>query len=259
MRNWPQTVISQFADSPRMLALLESIDEWISPDANLENFFQFVWNIRRQGGAFGHGLDVWGRIVNVGRVVSLTTFGPSFGFGEAGDRTGFDQANFYSAERVTTNFTLTDEVYRLLIFARAALNLTDCSIPAINAILMNLFPDRGNAYVTDGRNGPTNVWFGFGEAQDRVPFSGVFIPPGDYFGFGEPADRFGFDLAPFYESGTTDISFGPFQDFGPTVPKNMSMIYVFEFVLHPFEIAIVTNSGVLPKPVGVRATASYLT
>jgi len=258
MRNWPQTVISQYADSPRLLALLESIDDWISPDADLEAFYEFIWNIRREGGAEGYGLDVWGRIVNVSRVVSLTTFGESFGFNRAGDRTGFDQANFYAAERATTNFTLTDEVYRLLIFARAALNLTDCSIPAINAILMNLFPNRGNAYVTDGRNGPTHIWFGFGEAQDRVPFGSVFIPAGDYFGFGEAGDRFGLDLAPFYESGVTNVTYGPFEDFNPTTPKNMSMIYVFDFTLEPFEIAIVLSSGVLPKPVGVMATAQYL-
>lgn len=224
MRNFPQTIISQYADSPRLLALLSAIDEWISQDANLENFYQFIWNLRREGGAFGYGLDVWGRIVNVARTFSLTTFGDSFGFGEAGDRTGFNQANFYLNDQTTTNFTLTDEVYRLLIFARAALNITDCSIPAINAILMNLFPNRGNAYVTDGANVPQGDLFGFGEAQDRVQFG----------------------LGPFIDS------------FSPTMPRPMTMVYVFEFTLEPFEIAMVTNSGALPKPVGVSAAVSYL-
>lgn len=225
MRHFPQTIISQYTNSPRLLALLESINEWISPDANLENFYQFIWNIRRDGGAFGYGLDVWGRIVGVGRVVSLTTFGPSFGFNEPGDRTGFDQANFFLDEQSTTNFTLTDEVYRLLIFARAALNITNSSIPAINAILMNLFPERGNAYVTDGANVDQGDFLGFGEAQDRVQFG-----------------------------------LGPFIDlFSPTLPRPMSLVYVFEFALEPFEIAIVTDSGVLPKPVGVSATVSYVT
>jgi hypothetical protein len=205
------------------MALLEDIDEWISPDANMEAFYELIWNIRREGGAAGYGLDVWGRIVNVSRVVSMTTFGPSFGFGEAGDRTGFDQANFYVGDRSTMNFTLTDEVYRILIFARAALNITDCSIPAINAIMRGLFPGRGNAFVTDGANGPVASCFGFAEAGDRT----------------------GFDQ-------------GTFQDDQiPASPRPMHIIYNFEFALQPFEIAIVTNSGVLPRPVGVAATASY--
>lgn len=36
--------------------------------------------------------------------------------------------------------------------------------------------------------------------------------------------------------------------------ENMTMEYVFAFALTPVEVAIVTQSGVLPKPVGVAAT-----
>ncbi len=224
MKNWPQTVVSQYVNSTRLLALLESIDEWISPDTNLENFYSFIWDIRREGGAFGYGLDVWGRIVGVNRVVSMAQYGASFGFGEAGDRTGFNQATFYIPDGTVINFPLSDEAYRLLIFARAALNITDCSIPAINAIMMSLFPNRGNAYVTDGANRDNGLWLGFGEAQDRAAFD-----------------------------------FGPFQDGYPVSPRPMSLTYVFEFALEPVEVAIVTSSGVLPKPVGVQAHFSYPT
>ncbi len=229
-----------------MMALLRSVDEWISPDVDLENFYTFIWNIQREGGASGYGLDVWGRIVNVSRVLSIGA-GSYFGFGEAGDRMGFDQAPFYDGQPTTQNYTLTDDVYRLLIFAKAALNITDGSIPAINAIMMSLFPGRGNAYVQDGAQGFDIVPWGFGEAGDRAPFGGgTFIdyyfwrPP---FGFGEAGDRMGFDL-------------GPFGDYLPAPPSfgGMDMVYVFDFALEPFELAIVTQSGVLPKPVGVKAT-----
>ncbi len=37
----------------------------------------------------------------------------------------------------------------MLLLAKAALNITDASIPAINAILLNLF---GNGYVIDGQD-----------------------------------------------------------------------------------------------------------
>ncbi len=201
--------------------LLGLIDEWISPDANLENFYNYVFNVET---AIGAGLDVWGRIVNIGRIVDIPA-GPYFGFGEAGDRVGFGQGPFYDGEPTTSSYSLTDAVYRQLIFAKAAYNITDGSIPAINAILMNLFPGRGNAYVFDGGqvNGSSRP-FGFGEAGDRAPFG-----------------------------------WGPFGDFYvPGVVTNMTMTYVFDFVLQPFEIAIV-KSGALPKPTGVKASWIYQT
>jgi len=222
MLNWPQTIISQYADSPRLLALIEAINEWISPDTDFEAFYQLMWNIRKQGGAVGYGLDVWGRIVGVSRRLTVTG-GSFFGFEEAGDRTGFNQSAFWTGELTTTNFTLTDETYRFLIFAKAALNITNSSIPAINRILMELFPNRGNAYVIDGRNTGDLGYFGWGEAGDRVGWSQ-----------------------------------GPFGDNLPTTPNNMTLTYVFDFVLEPFEIAIVTVSGALPRPVGVKANARYL-
>jgi hypothetical protein len=116
---------------------------------------------------------------------------------------------------------LTDPVYRQLILAKAAFNITDGSTRAINAILMTLFADRGNCWVTDGRNvGPGS--FGFGEAGDRV-------------GFGQ----------------------GPFGDLlYSTLQGNMTLTYVFTFPLEPFEKAIV-QSGVLPKPTGVQAFWSF--
>ena len=38
----------------------------------------------------------------------------------------------------------------------------------------------------------------------------------------------------------------------------MTMIYKFEFVLTPVELAIVLQSGVLPKPTGVSATVQQV-
>ncbi len=221
MRNWRQTVISQYRSSPVLMQLLERIEEWLSQDANLEDFYNLIWNVDT---AQGYGLDVWGRIVVIGRVLEIPT-GPYFGFGEAGDRVGFDQGPFYNGQSTTSSFTLTDDVYRRLIMAKAAYNITDGSIPAINAILMNLFPDRGNAYVTDGGKINGDRPFGFGEAGDRAPF--------DHGSFGDLyfTDSF----------------------------SNMTMVYNFDFVLQPFEIAMVTTAGVLPKPVGVKASSHYYT
>jgi hypothetical protein len=219
MINWRQTVISQYATSPRLTALLQAINSWIDPNNFYEDFWNDVWNIDT---ATEYGLQVWGRIVNIPQTLTLEDF-QTFGFGEAGDRVGFGQGPFGDdSGALTLNFTLTPDVYRSLILAKAAFNITDGSIPAINSILMNiLFPGRGNAYVTDGGNG--------------IPES---------FGFGEAGDRVGFGL-------------GPFGDDLPPRPNNMTLTYVFDFPLQPFEVAIVT-SGVLPKPTGVQAFWSYI-
>lgn len=220
MFNYVRTIPSQYATSPTLVQLIENYNTCIEPGRNLEAFYDQVWNVET---AVGYGLDVWGRIVGVGRVLEVAA-GTWFGFAEAAGSVGFGQAAFYSGETLTENYSLTDQAYRQLIFAKAATNITDCSIPAINATLMTLFSNRGNAYVTDGRNGP---W------------------PAGWFGLAEAGDAAGFDQEPFGDA-------LPF----PTA-ENMTMTYTFDFPLYPYEVSIVVNSGVLPKPVGVLATASY--
>lgn len=210
------TVISQYANSPILTTLITNLAEYIDPTQNLDAFYDYIMNVAT---AQGYGLDVWGRIVGVNRVlqVQVTNW---FGFEEAspGSYT-FGQGSFYSGAPLTSNFSLSDEAYRTLIYAKAAANITDGSIPAINRILMTLFPNRGNAYVTDGfQNGG---WFGFAESQNAL----------------------GFNQAAFYS--------------GQTV-QTMVMTYTFAFQLSPVELAIVQQSGVLPKSTGVAASVVIL-
>jgi hypothetical protein len=219
MQDFDRTIISQFSNSPIICQVLANLNQYLDPDADLEAFYDLIWHLDT---AQGYGLDVWGRIVGINRVLTVA-IGDYFGFNEANDEVGFDQAQFYNGQPLTANYTLTDEAYLRLILAKAARNITNDSIPAINQILLNLFPGRGNCYVTDGPNSPADEWFGFNEATDAT----------------------GFDQQ-------------PFGDYAPALPPNMSLVYTFEFVLEPFEITIVTTSGVLPTPVGVKATASYL-
>lgn len=220
MRDFNLTVASQYPNSPTLAALITSINEWIDPDANFELFYTDIWNIDSAG---TYGLDVWGRIVVIPRVVTLTGFG-FFGFGEAGDRVPFGQGPFGDNYRAASvNFTLTNDVYRRFILAKAAYNITNGSVPAINAIMMNLFPGRGNCYVVDGGGTP---------------------PPVQFFGFGEAGDRTPFDQAPF----------GDNYVFSTTI---MTLTYTFEFPLQAFEAAMV-QSGVLPKPTGVLAQWNFI-
>ena len=148
MQNVEQTIISQYAQSPVINQLIANTNQYFDPTANIDAFYNLVWNVET---AVGYGLDTWGRIVGVGRVLTIET-GTWFGFEQASDAEPFNQAPFWSGNPVTSNFALSDDAFRLLILAKAAANISDGSIPSINQILMSLFPGRGNCYCTDGED-----------------------------------------------------------------------------------------------------------
>ncbi|HEY0120665.1 MAG TPA: DUF2612 domain-containing protein [Rhizobium sp.] len=210
------TVLSQYANSEILIRLIENVFAYLDQTANFDAFFDYIWSVDT---AQGYGLDVWGRIVGVNRVLQVEVSN-WFGFEESLPGTfTFGQGAFYSGSALTSNYALSDQSYRQLILAKAAANITDGSIPAINRILMTLFPNRGNAYVTDGFQG------------------------GSYFGFQESQNAFGFGQSTFYNG---------------QVIQTMVMEYVFTFPLSAVELAIVQQSGVLPKSTGVAASVVIL-
>ncbi|MHB8283483.1 MAG: DUF2612 domain-containing protein [Caulobacteraceae bacterium] len=159
MRDYTATLLSQYANSPVLSALVDDLNTWIDPTADINQFFSNYWNIDT---AVGPGLDVWGRIVGVGRVLQVATT-TSFGFSgpDGSSGVGFDQAPFYAGGTTTSNYALTDDAYRMLILAKALANISQTTIPAINQILLSLFPGRGDCYVTDGQNMTMTYHFTF--------------------------------------------------------------------------------------------------
>lgn len=182
---WWNTVLSQYANSTVLTSLLSKFFECADQTKNLDSFFDLMWNVYT---AQGYGLDCWGTIVAVNRVLKLSV-GPEYlGFDEGGllDYEPFNQAPWYSGQKLTENFVLSDDGFRVLILAKAFANICDGSIPAINHILKTLFGSSGKCYCTD-------------------------------------------------EGG-------------------MAMTYTFEFTPSPIELAILTQSGVMPTPTGVSYT-----
>jgi hypothetical protein len=143
------TIVSQYANSPRLTRLIENFADYLSENINFDTFFDLVFNVAT---AQGYGLDVWGKIVGVTRVLHIVFDEKYFGFDEAGTISAnpFNQQPFFTGAPLTENFVLTDDAFRSLIYAKALANISDGSIPAINQILLRLFPNRGNCYVTDG-------------------------------------------------------------------------------------------------------------
>jgi hypothetical protein len=167
MQNVSETMLSQYANSPTINALIQSLNSAIDPSTDIQNFYDNVFNVLS---AVGSALDdVWGPIVGVSRV--LTVPGGNFaGFDEQGIAQGpntgqgalpFGQGTMYTGVPATANYALSDEAFLTLILAKALSNISSCSISTYNTILMSLFPDRGNAYVSNGGNMNARLTFEF--------------------------------------------------------------------------------------------------
>lgn len=148
-----RTLISQYANSPTIVQLINNMDEYINPETDFDAFYDFVWNVET---AQGFGLDIWGRIVGIGRELTIPSDETYLGFGEAFTAptadTGpqpFGQAPFWIGERSTETYTLADDAYRTLILVKALANISDCTAPSLNRLLQNLFHGRGRCYVND--------------------------------------------------------------------------------------------------------------
>lgn len=183
--DWWQTVISQYANSDIITGIIGSFFEAIDQTEDISNFYDQMFNIAT---AVGFGLDVIGIILDVSRTLEISGTQLYLGFEQAGQPSAspFNVQPFFTGEKLNSNFQLTDDAYRLLLFAKALYNISPGNTPSINKILQTLFPGRGNAFVTDG--------------------------------------------------------------------LNMTMTYTLQFVPTAVELAILEQSNVLPKPVGVSAT-----
>lgn len=184
MQNVEQTILSQYANSPTIVQLIQNMNQYIDQTANIDAFYNLVWNVDT---AQGYGLDIWGRIVDVSRELQINAATTYFGFQDGvNDYSPFGVSPFYAGPAATSTYTLSDDAYRTLILAKALTNISATTSPAINQLLRNLFPNRGRCYVND--------------------------------------------------------------------LGGMAMRYTFEFYLQPYEVAIVTSSGVLPHGAGVSVS-----
>lgn len=153
MQNWDQTLLSQYVDSPTLIALLQSLNTAIDPSADIQAFYNNIWNIST---AVGRGLDIWGQIVDVSRSLQVAYNPAYFGFNEAYTAptaaTGaqpFQTSPMYNGTQATQTYTLGDADYRTLILVKAAANISNLSVPSVNALLSYLFRASGRISVQD--------------------------------------------------------------------------------------------------------------
>ncbi|WP_019573367.1 DUF2612 domain-containing protein [Curvibacter lanceolatus] len=176
MQNVKQTILAQFANSPTLVALINDFNTWIDPSADIDEFYDTIWNVDT---ATGYGLDVWGRIVGVTRGLKQASSGSFFGFSE-GSGQPFGQAPFYPGKATIANVTLGDDTYRQLILLKAAANISNCTIPAINSMLQTLFSGRGRCYAQDSGDMTMRLVFEFALTDTDLSillYSGVLPRP----------------------------------------------------------------------------------
>jgi hypothetical protein len=119
MKNIEQTIISQYGNSPALTALIRNMNEYIRVDADIDGFFDTIWNVET---AVGLGLDIWGSIV------------------------GLPTGRYIYTEPVTV---LNDDQFRTLILIKALSNISITSSPSFNQMLNIFFAGRGRCYVSD--------------------------------------------------------------------------------------------------------------
>ena len=149
MQHWRDTLLSQYANSPILLGLLERLNDAIDPSADIDLWYRKAWNVET---AKGWGLDVWGRIVGISRYLEVPVDTDYFGFqdGASNDWTGFDDGILYSGTEATQTYALSDKAYRSLIMFKAFANIARTDIPSLNRLINILFAGVQGFYVADG-------------------------------------------------------------------------------------------------------------
>ena len=148
MKNYTETIISQYGNSPAILSLIDSFNSAVEPYADIDNFYVWVWDVST---AQGFGLDIWGRIVGVSRTIPTN---PAT--------------------------VLTDAQFLQLILLKALANISRDTSYAINTLLLDWMAGRGRTYVNDLGNMEIRYMFEFALEQfeiDIITQSGIFLRP----------------------------------------------------------------------------------
>lgn len=147
MQDVQSTILSQYACAPSLNALITAWNQAFDPKTLIDIWYKTIWNLET---AQGYGLDVWGRIVGVQRILAVADDN-FLGFSETQDltQTPFNTAPWYAGLATTSNYRLSDDGFRQLIYAKALANITDGSVTSLNAILMTIFAGQGDAWVEE--------------------------------------------------------------------------------------------------------------
>lgn len=203
--------MKQYSASPIIQRLISDRASYFPADWQ-DQFYGAVWNVDT---AQGFGLDIWGRIVVIGRNIQVPAEN-YFGFSGIPQTWGaFGEESFYTGPTATSTYTLADPAYRVLILAKALANIARTDARSLNGVLQQLFPGRGRAWTNDLGSMAMRVVFEFSLEpwEFAVLTSGGVFPrpagvgvklaqiPVDTFGFAESGDAQPFNQGTFLNTG----------------------------------------------------------
>lgn len=183
--DYHDTVIAQYANSPRLLQIIDCFSQSMKVCGFFNDFYDRIWNINT---ATGKGLDIWGQIVGVNRTVKTFT-GFFWGYNEETmllarpyhDLTGFNDGLTNESDRRTAwgmfrdfqelegEITFEDNNFRRLILTKAHANISDYTTANINFILMFIFGGKGHEiYVRDNFDMTMTLVFNWLPNSDEV-------------------------------------------------------------------------------------------
>lgn len=180
-------MLSQYANSPKYVALYNGLTDLFSNAKTLNDWFNVVYNLKT---ASGFGLDVWGAILNQDR--SITYINEDTNLPETIYLKGALTADgiSYTEEQI-------EEIYRQVLFLKAMSNITNATLKSLNDMLLYYYQNRGRAYALNyGTMEIRFVFEFFVNKLEKAIFTsdlmprptGVlmnfeFLPIGEYFGF----------------------------------------------------------------------------
>lgn len=180
-------MISQYANSPKFVSLVSGLTGIFNNAQTMEDWYNIVFNIKT---AQGFGLDIWGSILNQGRLFYYTD--PNNGTTESVYLKGAQTVDSvsYSAEQI-------EEIYRQVLFLKAMSNITNATLASLNQMLQFYYQGRGRVYVINyGTMKIRYVYEFYVNKLEKAIFTsdvmprptGVlatfeYIPPHEYFGF----------------------------------------------------------------------------
>lgn len=129
------TIMSQYANSPRLMKIITSVWDAIDPEKFTDDYYSLVMSIPS---ANGMGLDIWGRIVGIGRTVTFVNpQGEYFGFEDG--FYPFNERPFSAPGSGSDTWELTNDTFRELILMKALANIVYATAPNVNALMRAMF------------------------------------------------------------------------------------------------------------------------
>lgn len=145
MKNIKDTIMAQYANSPAILGIIESMNDAIDPQYFIDDFYKYIYRLST---ARGFGLDIWADKVGVSRNAPMAdTNAPTLGFAD-----GFEPWNQapWSDGGAFSSLRLSDDSLRKLIIVKAALNILYATALNINKFLLTIFDGRRAYYNITG-------------------------------------------------------------------------------------------------------------